>query len=115
MQNRHAGRFINAAGLHPDEAVLDQIDAADAMLAAEEIELREHIDRAVLLAVDSDRLAFFECENDLLGLVSARLRAILSAEKYPPAVRPTDLQECRPRRRYASDSGPSNTAFRPSP
>mgnify|MGYP003694610197 CR=1 FL=1 len=59
-QDRDAGRLVNAARLHPDKAVLDQIDAADAVLAAEIVELRQQIDRTVLHAVDGDRLAFLK-------------------------------------------------------
>src|SRR5690349_12135559 len=36
-----AGRLVHAARLHPDEAVLDQIEAADAVVVAELVELRE--------------------------------------------------------------------------
>src|SRR3546814_8170416 len=36
-----ARRFIHAARLHADEAVLDEVEAADAMLAAEVVQGRE--------------------------------------------------------------------------
>ncbi len=36
---RAAGRFIAAARLHADEAVLHQVDAADAVLAADPVQL----------------------------------------------------------------------------
>ena len=41
QQDGAAGRLVDAARLHADEAVLDQIDAADAVGLAERVELRE--------------------------------------------------------------------------
>ncbi len=37
-QDGAAGGFVDAAGLHADEAVLDDVHAADAVAAAEQVE-----------------------------------------------------------------------------
>ena len=95
LQDGDAGRLVYAARFHTDKAVLDQIDAADAVFAADIIEFREQIDRTVFFAVDRDRLAFFERQRDLLGRVRCVFQAISSAGRCSPAVRPTGLRECR--------------------
>ncbi len=38
LQDRHARSFVNAARFHTDKAILDKIDAADSVLAADEVE-----------------------------------------------------------------------------
>jgi hypothetical protein len=43
--------FVAAARFHADVAVLDQVEPPDAMLAAQAVELCEHVRRAQLLAV----------------------------------------------------------------
>ena len=45
QQDGAARRLVAAARLHPDIAVLDEVEAADAVLAAELVELREHFRR----------------------------------------------------------------------
>ena len=54
-QDRAAGRFVDAAGLHADEAVLDQVEPADAIVLAELVELREEGRGRQFLAIDRDR------------------------------------------------------------
>jgi len=39
VQDGAAGRLVDAARLHADEAVLDEVEAADAVLAAQLVEL----------------------------------------------------------------------------
>ena len=41
QQDGAAGRLVDAARLHADEAVLDQVEAADAVVAAEVVERRQ--------------------------------------------------------------------------
>ena len=43
---RAAGRLVDAAGLHADQAVLHHVDAADAVLAAQLVELLHQVNRA---------------------------------------------------------------------
>ena len=42
MQNRAAGRLVNAAAFHSDKAVLDNVHAADAVFPAEFVERLHH-------------------------------------------------------------------------
>ena len=46
QQNGAAGRLVHAARLHADEAVLDEIDAADAVVAAEVVQRLQQRRRA---------------------------------------------------------------------
>jgi hypothetical protein len=41
QQDRAAGRLVDAAGLHADEAVFDEVEPADAVLAAQLVEPRQ--------------------------------------------------------------------------
>jgi hypothetical protein len=43
VQDRAAGRLVHAARLHADEAVLDQVEPADAVVAAEIVELGQQV------------------------------------------------------------------------
>ncbi len=52
-----AGGLVHAAALHADEAVLDQVEPADAVLPAEIVERREQGRRAHRLAVERDAVA----------------------------------------------------------
>ena len=45
VEDRHAGRFVHAAALHADEAVLDHVDPADAVAAADLVQLLHHLQR----------------------------------------------------------------------
>ena len=63
-QDGAARRLVHAARLHADEAVLDQIEPADAVALAELVELRQQRRRRQLLAVDRDRVARLEIDRD---------------------------------------------------
>src|SRR3546814_19015074 len=52
-----ARRFVHAARLHADEAVLDEVAAADSMLAAEVVERREQRSGPHSLAGQRDPVA----------------------------------------------------------
>ena len=74
-QDGPAGRLVNAARLHSDEAVFDQVQAADAIVVAELIELRQQRRRRQRLAIDRDRIALLEVDSDrrrLIGRVLGR-------------------------------------------
>src|SRR3954466_5300611 len=69
VQQRHAGRFIDAAALGFDDAVLDLVAHAEAVAAADRVGFEEQRDRIrEVLRVQRDRLAFLETHHDLLGL-----------------------------------------------
>ena len=59
-QDRAARRLVHAARLHADEAVLDQIDAADAVVAAELVEPGEQRGGRHRLAVEAHRIALWQ-------------------------------------------------------
>ena len=74
QQDRAAGGLVDAARLHPDETVLDEIDAADPVIAAEAVEMGEQGRRAHRLAVDRHRVAMAEADLDEARLVRRVLR-----------------------------------------
>src|SRR6185437_13188033 len=69
LKDRAAWRFVNAARLHADEAVLDEIEPADAVLATKLIELRQQRSRRQLHAIDRNGIAVAEFDLDILRLV----------------------------------------------
>src|SRR5579871_4685677 len=73
-QQRATGSFVASAGLHTDKAVLDQIDAADCVAAADFIEQLNKRNRIHLEAIDRDRNALGEADADFFFLVWCLLR-----------------------------------------
>src|SRR6185312_5808574 len=69
MEDGAAGRLVDAARLHADEAVLDQVEAADAVPAAELVEPRQQLRRRQRHAIDRDGVAALELDLDVFGLV----------------------------------------------
>ncbi len=67
VQDGAAGRLVDAARLHADEAVLDEVEAADAVLAAELVELRQERRRRQRRTVDGDGVAALELDLDIFG------------------------------------------------
>src|SRR4026209_2061220 len=74
LQNRHARRFVNAARLHADETILDDVDTPDAVLTAELVPRLEQRHRIELLSIDRDRLAFVERDLEVLRFGARVLR-----------------------------------------
>ena len=79
-RQQHCAWPVHPARLHADEAVLDQIDAADAVGAGQLVQAREQDGRGQRFAVDRDRIATLEGELDVGRLV----RRILG--RHGPAV-----------------------------
>ncbi|KAI3485125.1 hypothetical protein L1887_51562 [Cichorium endivia] len=80
-QDGGTGRLVAAARLDADEAVLDNVDAADAVLASELVEGEEDVDGVgVLLAgggdLDLGGDALLELDDDVLGGVWGGLGAL---------------------------------------
>ncbi len=73
-QDGAAGRPVAAARLHADIAVLDQVEAADAVFAADLIQRGEQLVGLHLLAVEGDGITLPEFEIEVLGLVRRLLR-----------------------------------------
>ena len=66
-QQRQAGRFVDAAALGFDDAVLDLVAHAQAVAAADAIGFENKLDGVVEgTAVERDRQAFLEADGDLL-------------------------------------------------
>jgi hypothetical protein len=74
QQDGAARGFVAAARLHADVAVLDQVEAADAVLAAQLVEPASSSWRLHALAVDRDQIALLEFEIDVLGGIGRLLR-----------------------------------------
>ena len=73
-EDRAARCLIDAAGLHADNTVLNDVNDADAVLAAELVQRADDISDLHLLAVDGCRDTLFECHCDLGLLVRSFLR-----------------------------------------
>ena len=68
-EDRATGGFIDAARLHADKPVLDEIHPADAVLAAEFVERLQHAARGEFFAVHRDAVAFHEIEFHVFRFV----------------------------------------------
>ena len=80
QQDRSARRFVAAARLHPDITVLDQIEAANTVLATDFVEGAEYFVCLHLLAVDGDNITLGEFEVKVLGLI----RCLFRRNRPPP-------------------------------
>lgn len=56
LEDRHGGRVVAATGLESDEAVLDNVDAADAVGVAELVERGEEFDGVGVGFLGGDKL-----------------------------------------------------------
>ena len=80
QQDRAAGRFIDPARLHADEAAFDQVEPADAIVVAEAVEPRQQRRGRQCLAIDRHRVAALEIDGDdrrFVGRVLGRNRALV--------------------------------------
>src|SRR5690606_37307025 len=66
-QGDGAGRLVDLAALDAHEAVLDDVDAADALRAGAAVHLLDGLQRRDGYAVDRDGDALLEREDDLVG------------------------------------------------
>ena len=55
VQDGGGGRFVDLAALDPDEAILDVVDPADAVGAAQAMQPLDQLDRRQPIAVERDR------------------------------------------------------------
>src|SRR6266545_4703177 len=63
-QQRAARRLVDAARFHPHEAVLDDVGAADAVLAGDRVQRRDELHRPQRDVVHGDRGPFLEADLD---------------------------------------------------
>src|SRR5437588_8299733 len=73
-EQRSAGSLVRAARFHPDEAIFDEVGAADAVLRGDFIERVEQFDGPKFRAVDGNRSARFESDFDFFGFVRSFFR-----------------------------------------
>ncbi len=86
QQDGAARRLVDAARLHADEAVLDQVDAADAVVAAELVQLGEQRGRRQRLAVEADGVAARKADRAvgrLIGRLHRRDGALIDERRRP--------------------------------
>ena len=69
-----AGSFVCAARFHADQAVFDEVGAANAVSRGDVIQRIEKIDRAKPGAIDRDGRSGFETDFDFFGLVGSLFR-----------------------------------------
>ena len=75
QQDRHARALVDAARLDSDVAILDQVDAADAVASGDLVGALDQRGRREPLAVYRDRIAARVFDFDVLGLRRARFAA----------------------------------------
>lgn len=73
VEDGAAGGFVYAAGFHADKSVLDNVDAADAVLATKVIEGGEEYFGRELFAVDADGGALLEFDFYIFRFVGCVL------------------------------------------
>ena len=69
QQNCSARSLVNAARLHSDIAVLDEIESADAVAPSQIVQFSQQLGGRHSLSVDGDRIAGFEFQFDEFRLV----------------------------------------------
>ena len=93
VQDGPARCLVHAARLHPHVAILDEIDAAHAVLPAEPIETLEHGHRLQAVTVDRNRISSLEVDQHLDGNVGGRLRRVGELEHLVGRRRPRVLED----------------------
>src|ERR1035438_5049510 len=73
---RAARRLITPARLHAHEAILHQVDAADAVPGADSVERFEQFERLHALAIDRNRLALLKGDGHLARRIGRFRRAL---------------------------------------
>ena len=81
QQDRATGRLIDAARLHADEAVFDQIEPSDTVVVAEFVEPRQDRRRRQSHAVDRNSIALGKTDGDrgrMIGRIHRRNGALIN-------------------------------------
>jgi hypothetical protein len=73
LQDRAARRLVDAARFHADKAVLDEIEPADPVPAADLVQPRQQRRRGQRLAIHRDRVAVLEGNLDILRRIGRGL------------------------------------------
>src|SRR5438874_11892536 len=92
LQNRHARSLVNSTRFHPNEAVLDEIDASNAMFAAYFIQFRKERYRIKPLAVNGNRLARLESDLKIFSFILRVFRRARHLKNIFRRLRPRILE-----------------------
>src|SRR5215475_4775319 len=92
LQDRPAGRLVDTPRFHADEAVLDEIEPADAVPAAGFVQALEQRGGREMFAIYRDRIAAFEGDFDTFGFVGRGLGGDGAAEHELLGLDPWVLQ-----------------------
>src|SRR5215813_401370 len=68
-EQRAAGSFVSATGFHSDEAIFDEVGAADAVTGSDFVQSIQQINGTKFSFVDGDWSAGFETDFDFFGFV----------------------------------------------
>ena len=80
VEDGHARRLVDPAALHPHEAVLDHVDASDAVAAADGVQPADDGEGAQRLAVDAGRHAGVEPDRHVFNFIGGLLGRSRHAE-----------------------------------
>ena len=78
--NRTTGCFVASAALHADEAVFDEIEAADTVFLAVFVQCGQYLRRGQFIAVDGDRIAVSVGDRNIFR----RVRCLFRTHGPPP-------------------------------
>ena len=80
QHDRAARRLVTAARLHADIAVFNDVESADAVSAADLVQLRQYLRRRHFFAIDARNVAVLVRELDDLSLV----RRLFGRDRHTP-------------------------------
>ena len=80
-EDRSARSLVNAAGFHSDNTVLNDVDDADAMLAAQTVQLTDDVGDFHFLAIYGGRNTLLEGHGHILALIGSFLRGDTEDQK----------------------------------
>src|ERR1700732_219239 len=80
LQDRPARRLVDAPRFHADETVLDEIEPAYTMPAADLVQALKDCSGTEVFAIHRDRVAALEADFEILGLIGREFRGDGAAE-----------------------------------
>ena len=69
MQNRAAGRLVNAAAFHSNKTILDDVHPTDAMFAAKFVYCLQHLEWRKLFSIHTDAISSIKFQLDVFRLI----------------------------------------------
>src|SRR5204863_8944672 len=92
-EDGRGGAFVDLAGLDPDDARFDMVDAADAVAPGELVEGRDEVDELERPTLEGRRLAAIEMDRRVRGLVRRGGGARPPAGDFPGRLGPPTLED----------------------